>query len=947
MPIPAQQVGQVRVHTVAVVSDSAAAQHRSMRPLLQTILLDVAPPLVAYYGLRAAGASEYAALLSATVLSGVRVVYGVVKSRRLDPFAAYLLLTFGLSLAVGLATTDPKLILVGNTLVNGIGALIFLGSCVVGTPLTQVVGDRFDTLAIRRRPRAGAASSTHPRSALGDVGHRTTGRGGCTPRGDREVPGRRRQRRELGDHVAGDRGSRAGHAVVSRRAAATAAPAVTASPDGGNKRDATKVERIRFNFGGLMAEAISVPVLFVSEPIVLPGMVVPIELDDTARIAVDAAQASESGKLLIAPRLDDRYPTYGVIASIVQVGRVAGGGAAAVVRGERRAHIGSGTTGPGAALWVLVDEVAESETDDDTKALAAEYKKLLLALLQRREAWQIVDVVNKITDASALADTAGYGSYLTDVQKRQLLETEDVAERLRSLIDWTSTYLAEVEVNDKIADDVRSGMEKTQKEFLLRQQLAAIRKELGEGEPDGSDDYRARVEAAELPEKVREAAMREVGKLERSSEQSPEGGWIRTWLDTVLDLPWNVSTEDSTDLKSAREILDADHHGLEDVKDRIVEYLAVRARRSQRGMAVVGGRGSGAVMVLAGPPGVGKTSLGESVARALGRKFVRVALGGVRDEAEIRGHRRTYVGALPGRIVRAIGEAGSMNPVVLLDEIDKVGSDYRGDPSAALLEVLDPAQNHTFRDHYLDLDLDLSDVVFLATANVIENIPSALLDRMELVQIDGYTEDDKVAIARDFLLPRQRDRAALTEEEVTVTDAALRKVAADYTREPGVRQFERLLAKAHAEGDHEVGGRPHPVDRRRAGSRWLPWPSALHPGVGGTHGGARCGDRPCRHRTRWRRALHRGQRQRRGAGAEADGSAGRRDEGVRADRALLRAGARRAVGRRPQGAGPPDPRARARGRGAQGRSFGRCHDGDGAGVDGDRAAGSRRRRHDR
>src|SRR3954467_468648 len=546
-----------------------------------------------------------------------------------------------------------------------------------------------------------------------------------------------------------------------------------------------------------MSEAISVPVVFVSEPIVLPTMVVPIELDDAARTAVDAAQASESGKLLIAPRLDDRYPTYGVLASIVQVGRVAGsGGSAAVIRGERRAHIGTGTTGPGAALWVEVTEVEDPQPTDETRALAAEYKKLLLAMLQRREAWQIIDFVNKLTDPSQLADTAGYASYLSDVEKRQLLETPDAAERLRALIDWTSTHLAEVEVNDKIAEDVRDGMEKTQKEFLLRQQLAAIRKELGEGEPDGSDDYRARIEAAELPEKVREAALREVGKLERSSEQSPEGGWIRTWLDTVLDLPWHVTTEDSTDLKAARDVLDADHHGLEDVKDRIVEYLAVRARRSQRGMAVVGGRGSGAVMVLAGPPGVGKTSLGESVARALGRKFVRVALGGVRDEAEIRGHRRTYVGALPGRIVRAIGEAGSMNPVVLLDEIDKVGSDYRGDPSAALLEVLDPAQNHTFRDHYLDLDLDLSDVVFLATANVIENIPSALLDRMELVQIDGYTSDDKVAIARDFLLPRQRERAALTEDEVTVTEDALRKIAADYTREPGVRQFERLLAKA-------------------------------------------------------------------------------------------------------------------------------------------------------
>ncbi|OBF48938.1 endopeptidase La [Mycolicibacterium monacense] len=566
-----------------------------------------------------------------------------------------------------------------------------------------------------------------------------------------------------------------------------------------------------------MAQATSVPVLFSNETIVLPGMVVPIELDDAARAAVEAAKVAaapgESGELLIAPRLDDRYPTYGVLATIVQIGRIPSG-AAAVVRGTRRAHIGAGVDGPGTAMWVSVDEVPEPEITDQTRALAADYKKLLLAMLQRREAWQIIDFVNQLTDPSALADTAGYASYLTPVQKRQLLETPDVEERLRALIDWTGDHLAEVEVTDKIAEDVRSGMEKQQKEFLLRQQLAAIRKELGELGPDGeegSDDYRSRIEAADLPEKVREAALREAGKLERASDQSPEGGWIRTWLDTVLDLPWNVRTEDSTDLTAAREILDADHHGLEDVKDRIVEYLAVRARRAQRGLQVVGGRGSGAVMVLAGPPGVGKTSLGESVARALGREFVRVALGGVRDEAEIRGHRRTYVGALPGRIVRAIAEAGSMNPVVLLDEIDKVGSDYRGDPAAALLEVLDPAQNHTFRDHYLDLDLDLSDVVFLATANVIENIPQALLDRMELVQIDGYTSDDKVAIARDFLLPRQRERAALTTDEVEVTDAALRKIAADYTREPGVRQFERLLAKAMRKATTKLATSDEPI----------------------------------------------------------------------------------------------------------------------------------------
>ncbi|WP_446685963.1 endopeptidase La [Nocardioides kongjuensis] len=343
---------------------------------------------------------------------------------------------------------------------------------------------------------------------------------------------------------------------------------------------------------------------------------------------------------------------------------------------------------------------------------------------------------------------------------------------------------------------MRESLEKNQREFLLRQQLAAIRKELGEGDPEGGDDYRARVEAADVPDAVREALLREVDKLERSSDQNPEAGWIRTWLDTVLDLPWNVTTEDDTDVVAARAVLDADHHGLDEVKDRITEYLAVRARRAERGLEVVGGRGSGAVVLLAGPPGVGKTSLGESVARALGRRFVRVALGGVRDEAEIRGHRRTYVGALPGRVVRAIKEAGSMNPVVLLDEVDKVGSDYRGDPAAALLEVLDPAQNHTFRDHYLELDLDLSDVLFIATANDIGSIPAALLDRMELVSIDGYTEEDKVAIARDFLVPRQLERAALSPDEVTITDEALREIAANYTREAGVRQVERLLAKA-------------------------------------------------------------------------------------------------------------------------------------------------------
>lgn len=545
-----------------------------------------------------------------------------------------------------------------------------------------------------------------------------------------------------------------------------------------------------------MTAAQNLPVLFLTDPIVLPGMVVPIELDESAQAAIDAARAAKTDQVLVAPRLDEGYAAYGVVATIEQVGRLRGGAPAAVLKAERRAKIGHGVTGPGAALWVEAGPVEDVPADGRTKELAAEYKKLVVSVLQRREAWQVIDAVNQLSDPSAIADTAGYATYLTSEQKRELLETPEPAKRLATLIEWTKAHIAEAEVSEKISEEVREGMEKSQREFLLRQQLNAIRKELGEDEPDGAEDYRTRVEQADLPDSVREAALREVGRLERASDQSPESGWIRTWLDTVLELPWTVKTTDSTDVSAARAVLDADHHGLDEVKDRMVEYLAVRSRRAARGLEVVGGRGSGAVLVLVGPPGVGKTSLGESVARALGRKFVRVALGGVRDEAEIRGHRRTYVGALPGRIVRAMKEAGSMNPVVLLDEIDKVGSDFRGDPAAALLEVLDPAQNHTFRDHYLDLDLDLSDVLFIATANVMETIPGPLLDRMELITVDGYTEDDKVAIARDFLVPRQLERNALTAEEVTVTDAALRELAANYTREAGVRQMERLIAKA-------------------------------------------------------------------------------------------------------------------------------------------------------
>jgi ATP-dependent Lon protease len=399
-----------------------------------------------------------------------------------------------------------------------------------------------------------------------------------------------------------------------------------------------------------------------------------------------------------------------------------------------------------------------------------------------------------IENPSELADLAVYSPDLSLEQKVELLETLDIRERLGKLMSWMGEVLADLSLRRKVRDSATERIDKSQRDYLLRQQLEAIKKELGE-EGDASSEYRQKLEEADLPDKTREAVEREIDRLERMSEQSPEHSWIRTWLDTMFDMPWGRVSEDRLDLDEAWTVLDADHTGLADVKERIVEHLAVRKLRQDRGLEDAGDLREGAILLLVGPPGVGKTSLGESVARALGRKFVRVALGGIRDEAEIRGHRRTYVGARPGRIVRALIESETMNPVFLLDEMDKVGSDWRGDPSSALLEVLDPAQNHTFRDHYLELDVDLSDVLFIATANMLETIPAPLLDRTEVIRLDGYTDIEKVAIARDHLLPRQIRGAGLEPEEIAVTDEALTAVVDRYTREAGVRSLERELGK--------------------------------------------------------------------------------------------------------------------------------------------------------
>jgi len=539
------------------------------------------------------------------------------------------------------------------------------------------------------------------------------------------------------------------------------------------------------------------PLLPLTTGVVLPGMVVTLTIEsDDARTAVSAARAT-GGELLLVPRVDSRYARVGTVGKVEDVGSLPSGMEAVVIRGLHRATIGAGVPGTGDATWVQVEPSPDpSETTERARKLAREYRAVLESIVESRGVPQVAEFLRGIQDPGAMADTAGYSPDLSFEQKVEILETLDVEQRLEKVLAWSRDILGELSLKDKIRQDVREGMEKTQREYLLRQQMDAIKKELGEeGGSDVVAEYRRKIEESGMPEGARREAEREVGRLEQMSEQSPEYGWIRTYLDWMTEIPWSVRTEDNLDIADARRILDEDHTGLSDVKDRIIEYLAVRKLRQERGLGEVTGRGSGAILTLVGPPGVGKTSLGESVARALGRKFVRVSLGGIHDEAEIRGHRRTYVGALPGRIVRGLKEAGTKNPVFMLDEIDKVGSDWRGDPSSALLEVLDPAQNHTFRDHYLEVDLDLSEVLFFTTGNVAETIPGPLLDRMEVIRIDGYTEDEKVTIAHDHLLHRQVERNGLQDNEAEVTDDAVRAVVADYTREAGVRNLERELGK--------------------------------------------------------------------------------------------------------------------------------------------------------
>ena len=542
---------------------------------------------------------------------------------------------------------------------------------------------------------------------------------------------------------------------------------------------------------------VALPLLPLPDGVVAPQMVVNMVAEsDQARRAVDAARAGD-GRLVLVPQIAGRYAQIGTIGMVEQDEQAADGTRAVLVRGIERARIGAGRDDARGGLHVTVEPVASTSSDPArTTELAREYRAVLGEILRRRRARGVAAAVAEITDPGTLADTALYSPDLQVERKVEVLETLDVTARLEKVLGWAQETLADVTVSDDVRKRTTDQIDRSQREAILRQQLAAIRAELGEDD-DGDliAEYEQRLDDADMPDDVREFAGKELRRMERMGEQNPEHGWIRTWLDRILELPWGTRTDDNLDLDAARVVLDTDHTYLEDIKDRLIEFLAVRKLRAERDLGPETGRGSGAILALVGPPGTGKTSLGESVARALGRRFVRVALGGVRDEAEIRGHRRTYVGAQPGRIARALAEAGTANPVILLDEIDKVASDWRGDPSSALLEVLDPEQNHTFRDHYLEVDLDLSEVLFIATGNVVDTIPGPLLDRMEVVRLDGYSDNEKVAIARNHLLPRQLARAGLRDGELDLTEAALTAIADGYTREAGVRSLERQLGK--------------------------------------------------------------------------------------------------------------------------------------------------------
>jgi len=540
------------------------------------------------------------------------------------------------------------------------------------------------------------------------------------------------------------------------------------------------------------------PLVALRETVIFPEMIVPLQVGREKSVNALNAAVAEGGPIALVTQrhaeqedISDAGELYtvGTLAKIAQVVQLQDGTVRAIVQGQGRLRLsGFVTTSP--YLRARVEEV------DDDAPPGLEVQALMRTVQAQIEQYvangapvppEAAVAARNISEPGLLADMVAYSPDMTTEQRQELLETIDVVERLKLVSGFLARQVEILELKGKIQSEVKSEMDKTQREYILREQLKAIQRELGEDDPQQAEltELRDKVEQAGMPEEIKTRALKEVDRMSRIPSASPEVGVIRTYVDWLVALPWNVSSDDQLDIREAARILDEDHYGLEKIKERILEYLAVRTLADKI---------RSPILALVGPPGVGKTSLGRSVARAMGRKFVRMSLGGIHDEAEIRGHRRTYIGALPGRIIQNVKTAGTNNPVFMLDEVDKIGMDFRGDPSSALLEVLDPEQNNTFQDNYLEVPFDLSKVLFIATGNLIDPIPAALRDRMEIIQLPGYTQQEKIEIGKRFLIPKQMENHGLNEKRIQITDEAMTELVQAYTKEAGVRNLERELA---------------------------------------------------------------------------------------------------------------------------------------------------------
>ncbi|PDW02877.1 endopeptidase La [Candidatus Viridilinea mediisalina] len=549
----------------------------------------------------------------------------------------------------------------------------------------------------------------------------------------------------------------------------------------------------------------SLPLVVLESAVVFPHTVISLTLDEHNVAAVEVA-LKQGRQILLAPKrpdadteapLSEQLFPVAVVGRIEQSGVLPGGASGIIVRGLVRVELGVQDASTTYARFAYTSRPDQVERTPELEALMVEVRAVIDAVLELRPGvtQEIRNFVRSIDDPGHLADNTGYSPDYTFEERLDLLQTFDLMERLTKVRELYHKQLAVLEIQSRLRQEVQEGSARQQREFYLRQQLRAIQKELGEDDSETAelDDLREKLATAQLPDLAQKEAERELGRLRRINGSSPEYQMVRTYLEWLAELPWSKHSGKEVDIALARQVLDEDHYGLETVKERLLEYLAVRQRRAALGEDS-GRAGREPILAFVGPPGVGKTSLGQSIARALGRVFVRMSLGGVRDEAELRGFRRTYIGSQPGRIIQELRRAGSADPVIMLDEIDKLGNDYRGDPASALLEVLDPEQNHTFTDHYLNLPFDLSKVLFLATANTWDAVPPPLRDRMEVIELSGYIEDEKVRITQTHLIPRQLRANGLQSHEVVLEEEALRTLINGYTREAGVRNLERNIS---------------------------------------------------------------------------------------------------------------------------------------------------------